>query len=295
MLRLIKETHVPFLRYRRKAYVFSIILIVAGVASLVLRGGPNYGIDFTGGALMQLHFDKPITTEDIRGALAKVGLERAVIQRLGGTDDFVIQMKGSEEEGIANLVVATLQENFPDNTLRVDRQEEVGPKIGKELQRRALLVVLAGMLVILGYIAFRFDFRFAVGSVVALVHDVVITVGILSMLNREMTIAIIAALLTVVGYSVNDSIIISDRIRENRKLMRGEPFDKIVNTGLNDTLSRTVMTGLTTILVLLSILIFGGEVIFDFALTLLIGVIVGTYSSIFIVAALVVEWVSRKQ
>ncbi|KPJ60474.1 MAG: hypothetical protein AMJ46_06830 [Latescibacteria bacterium DG_63] len=294
-MRLIKETHVPFLRYRRKAYVFSIILIVAGVASLVLRGGPNYGIDFTGGALMQLHFDKPITTEDIRGALAKVGLERAVIQRLGGTDDFVIQMKGSEEEGIANLVVATLQENFPDNTLRVDRQEEVGPKIGKELQRRALLVVLAGMLVILGYIAFRFDFRFAVGSVVALVHDVVITVGILSMLNREMTIAIIAALLTVVGYSVNDSIIISDRIRENRKLMRGEPFDKIVNTGLNDTLSRTVMTGLTTILVLLSILIFGGEVIFDFALTLLIGVIVGTYSSIFIVAALVVEWVSRKQ
>ena len=295
MLRLIKETHIEFIRHRRKAYVLSLILIAAGVASLIVRGGLNYGIDFTGGSLVQLHFEKPITTEDIRGSLAKVELERAVIQRLEGGDDFLIQMKGSATTRAGNLIITALREDFPGNLPRVDREEEVGPKIGAELQRRALLVILAGMLVILGYISLRFDFRFAVGAVVALVHDVIITIGVFSILNKEISIPIIAAILTVVGYSVNDSIIISDRIRENLKSMRGEFFEKIVNTGLNQVLSRTIITSLTTVLVLLSILMFGGKVIFDFALALLIGVIVGTYSSIFIVAAIVVEWGKRKK
>lgn len=294
MLRLIKETHIPFVQYRKKAYVFSVSLIVAGVVSLILRGGLNYGIDFTGGSLIQLHFEKPIKTEEIRNSLAKVELERAVIQRLGGGDDFLIQMKGSVETGVGSVIVSALKEDFPNNIPRVDREEEVGPKIGAELQRRALWVILAGMLVILGYISFRFDLKFAVGAVVALFHDVIITIGVFSILNKEITIPIIAAILTVVGYSVNDSIIISDRIRENLRLMRGEFFEKIVNTGLNQVLSRTIITSLTTILVLLSLLIFGGKVIFDFALALLIGVIVGTYSSIFIVAALVVDWGRKK-
>jgi len=295
MLRLIKETHIQFIKHRRKAYVLSVVLILAGVTSLVLRGGPNYGIDFMGGSLLQLHFEKPIVTEEIRNSLAKVGLERAVIQRLVGGNDFLIQIKGTAETGVANIIMSALKEDFPDNVPRVDREEEVGPKIGAELQRRALLVILAGMLVILAYISLRFDFRFAVGAVIALFHDVVVTIGVFSILNREVTIPIIAAILTVVGYSVNDSIIISDRIRENLKTMRGEPFEKIVNVGLNQVLSRTIITSLTTILVLLSVLIFGGKVIFDFALALLIGVLVGTYSSIFIVAAIVVEWGRRKK
>ena len=292
---MIKETHIQFIKHRRKAYVLSVVLILAGVTSLVLRGGPNYGIDFMGGSLLQLHFEKPIVTEEIRNSLAKVGLERAVIQRLVGGNDFLIQIKGTAETGVANIIMSALKEDFPDNVPRVDREEEVGPKIGAELQRRALLVILAGMLVILAYISLRFDFRFAVGAVIALFHDVVVTIGVFSILNREVTIPIIAAILTVVGYSVNDSIIISDRIRENLKTMRGEPFEKIVNVGLNQVLSRTIITSLTTILVLLSVLIFGGKVIFDFALALLIGVLVGTYSSIFIVAAIVVEWGRRKK
>lgn len=295
MLRLIKETHIQFIQHRRKAYILSAVLILAGIVSLALRGGPNYGIDFTGGSLLQLHFEKPIVTEEIRSSLGKVGLERAVIQRLVGANDFLIQMKGTAETGVTKTILSALKEDFPDNAPRVDREEEVGPKIGAELQRRALLVILGGMLVILGYISLRFDFRFAVGAVVALFHDVVVTIGIFSILHREVTIPIIAAILTVVGYSVNDSIIISDRIRENLKTMRGEPFEKIVNTGLNQVLSRTIITSLTTILVLLSVLVFGGKVIFDFALALLIGVIVGTYSSIFIVAAIVVEWGRRKK
>ncbi len=295
MLRLIKETHIEFIRHRRKAYVLSGCLILAGIISLIARGGPNYGIDFTGGSLLQLHFDNPIRTEEIRTSLAKVGLERAVIQKLEGGNDFLIQMKGTAETGIGNLIISSLAEDFPDNLPRVDREEEVGPKIGAELQRRALLVILAGMLVILAYISLRFDFRFAVGAVIALFHDVVITIGVFSILDKEVTIPIIAAVLTVVGYSVNDSIIISDRIRENSKSMRGDPFDRVVNTGLNQVLSRTIITSLTTSLVLLSLLLFGGKVIFDFALALLIGVIVGTYSSIFIVAALVVEWGRRRK
>lgn len=268
---------------------------MAGIVSLILRGGPNYGIDFTGGSLIQLHFEKPVRTENIRSSLAKVGLERAVIQRLVGENDFLIQIRGSAETGAGNIIISALKEDYPDNLPRIDREEEVGPKIGAELQRRALLVILAGMLVILGYISLRFDFKFAVGAVVALFHDVIITIGIFSMLNKEINIPIIAAILTVVGYSVNDSIIISDRIRENLKVMRGEFFEKIVNTGLNQVLSRTIITSLTTTLVLLSVLIFGGKVIFDFALALLIGVIVGTYSSIFIVAPIVVEWGRRKK
>ncbi len=295
MLRLIKETHIQFIKHRKKAYVLSVIFILVGVVSLVLRDGPNYGIDFTGGSLLQLHFNEPIRTEDIRNSLSRVGLERAVIQRLVGGDDFLIQMKGSAETGVGKIMISALEENFPNNLPRIDREEEVGPKIGAELQRRALLVILVGMLVILAYVSLRFDYRFAVGAVVALFHDVIVTIGIFSILNKEITIPIIAAILTVVGYSVNDSIIISDRIRENLKSMRGEPFEKIVNAGLNQVLSRTIITSLTTTLVLLSVLVFGGKVIFDFALALLIGVIVGTYSSVFIVAPIVVEWGRKRK
>ncbi len=295
MLRLIKETHIHFIKHRRKAYVLSTCFILVGIASLIVRGGPNYGIDFTGGSLLQLHFDKPISTEEIRGSLARVELEKAVIQKLMGGNDFLIQMKRSPETRMGNVIISILEEDFPDNLPRIDREEEVGPKIGAELQRKALWFILGGILVMLGYISFRFDFRFAVGAVVALIHDVVVTIGVFSLLNKEITIPIIAAILTVVGYSVNDSIIISDRIRENLKTMRGEVFENIVNTGLNQVLSRTIITSLTTILVLLSVLIFGGKVISDFAFALLIGVIVGTYSSIFIVAAIVVEWGRKKK
>lgn len=200
------------------------------------------------------------------------------------------EVEAGELKSLGGMIAEVVSSDFPKNPPRIDREETVGPAISRGLQIRALLVVLLGMVVILIYVSFRFSFRFAVGAVVALFHDVLITVGIFSLANKEITIPIIAALLTILGYSINDSIVVSDRIRENMKLMRREPFPVIVRSSINQTLSRTVVTSLTTLLVLIALVVFGGQVIRDFALALIIGVVIGTYSSIFILAPIVVEW-----
>jgi len=200
------------------------------------------------------------------------------------------ESEATELKSLGELVTEALIADFPQNPARVDRDELVGPAVSKGLQFRALLVVLLGMVVILVYVSFRFSFRWGVGAVVALFHDVLVTVGIFSLLNKEMTIPIIAALLTIVGYSINDSIVVADRIRENLKLMRREPFPVIVNSSINQTLSRTVITFLTTWLALIALFVLGGEVIRDFALALLIGCVAGTYSTVFMMSPIVVEW-----
>jgi preprotein translocase SecF subunit len=198
--------------------------------------------------------------------------------------------QSNEVSSIGGVIQKGFSEDYPDNSFRFDREEMVGPRISKALLGRAIWIVLLGMGVILIYVSFRFTFRFGVAAVVALFHDVLITLGMFSILDKEITIPIVAALLTIVGYSINDSIVVSDRIRENLRLMRKEPFPTIVNNSIIQTLSRTVITGITTILVLVILYFFGGEVIHDFAIALLVGVIVGTYSSIFVVAPIVVEW-----
>ncbi|KPJ53636.1 hypothetical protein AMJ39_03785 [candidate division TA06 bacterium DG_24] len=348
MLRILAGTHVNFIGHRRQAFVASAIVVAVGIISLIMHGGPNYGIDFTGGQLVHIRFEKPMTSDQVRASLARIGLAASELQRVREMDEFMIRLPieegapgalgyqpgaesaegegpsleeeaeqgggegsretapgeeggGVEGEGeapemmggvsdISSRIIAAVREDYPDNPVTLEREELIGPRIGKELQRRAIYAVLLGMAAILIYISFRFDFRFAVGAVIALFHDVLITVGIFSILNKEITIPVIAAVLTVVGYSINDSIVVSDRIRENIRTMRREAFDSMVNVSINQTLSRTVITSLTTLIVLFALFFFGGAVIHDFAFALLIGVLVGTYSSVFIVAPIVVEW-----
>ncbi len=427
MIQILKKTHLDFIGMRRKAFILSSILMLIGIVFLIIRGGLNYGIDFKGGTLIQLHFEKPISTGDIRKAMSEISNTKVQIQKFGTANDFLIKMpalesfvtdtagpniteasveiekgttksiilrasvsdlisgngviagveffidslgekgKGidmscidifdtSEEKVVANipvpewkpnsthkiyirakdtngnwgeikelrvkisaegliipeeisseeeekvisdkpiletsgfLIKSKLEEIFPDNPVRIDREEMVGPAVSRNLQWKALWVVLIGMAAILIYVSFRFTFRFGIGAVIALFHDIFITIGILSIMGKEFTIPIVAAILTIVGYSINDTIVISDRIRENLKHLRKEGFGEIINVSINQTLSRTIITSLTTFVALLVLFLFGGKVIHDFSFALLIGVIVGTYSSVFVVAPIVYEW-----
>lgn len=436
MLQIFKQTKYDFIGKRFIAYGASVAVLVIGLGSLAIRHGPNYGVDFTGGILLQIHFEKPISTDHIRGALGEMNLATAEIQRLGTASDFLIRMKGTEmaeagadtaaptvlmvsavpnptagaktitlkaevsDERSGNSVIDSVQyqinhsgrwvemsaaeafdkpledaivtipvegwkidstyvlsvrgrdraknwsqsfdvnvhasaagdtalpagfvrlvppaagvgvlgaapgpgeslkspgeklarllaAKYPDNPPRIDNEEVVGPKVGRELRTKAFWALVVGLGLIMVYVWFRFDFRFGAASVLSLAHDSLVTLGFMSLLNMEFTLQSVAVLLTIVGYSINDTIVVADRIRENRRLMRRESLANIVNASVNQTLSRTVITSLTVVLVLLFLFFLGGRVIHDFSLALLFGVFVGTYSSIFVVAAVVVDW-----
>jgi preprotein translocase SecF subunit len=293
MVRIFKNPKIPFIDWRYRAFIISGAIIVIGIISVIAHRGLNYGIDFTGGSLTEIHFDKDISIQDLRTSLSKIGLCEAIIQREKEANyNFLIRSKETKYKGkgIGKGIIETVAKDYPDNSPKILREEMVGAAISKDLQVKAIWVVLLGMIVILIYVSIRFTFRFGAAAVIALFHDVFITIGVLSLCNREFVSSTIAGLLTIIGYSINDSIVISDRVRENLKLMRGKLFPHIVNQSINDTLSRTIITSITTLVVLLALYFFGGRVLRDFALTLLIGVVVGTYSSVFVVAALVVEW-----
>lgn len=284
MIRIFKKPQINFIGVRRQAFILSGALILVGIISIFMHRGLRYGIDFTGGSLVELHFDTPIGVAGIREKLSEVGLEGATIQEERGTTyNYLIRTEPRENMG------AEIAQLFTPRPT-VESEQLIGPSISMQFRQRALGVIFLGMIVMLIYVSIRFTFRFGITAVVALIHDLLITIGILSLFNKEISISIIAALLTIIGYSINDSIVISDRVRENLKILRKDTFANIVNSSLNETLSRTIITSLTTLCVLTILLFFGGRIIYDFAFALLIGVIIGTYSSIFIVAALVVEW-----
>jgi len=283
-------TKFNFLGHRRGAFILSAALILIGIISLLVQGGPKLGIDFQGGILLQVQFEQPIAAESIRETLADMGLADAEIQHFGNGREAIIRTRGEGGEDLTGAIVNALNEANPTNQADVRRQELVGPKVGGELRKKASLAILYALLGILIYISLRFEFKFAVGAVAALVHDVLITLGMFSLTGRELTLPVIAAFLTVVGYSLNDTIVIYDRIREDRRKLYGKSFVEIVNTSLNESLSRTVVTSLTTLLVVLCLFFFGGAVIKDFAFALMVGVIVGTYSSLYVASPLVVEW-----
>ncbi|MBD3367086.1 MAG: protein translocase subunit SecF [Candidatus Eisenbacteria bacterium] len=289
-MEFVKDTHINFLGHRRAAFIFSLILIGVGVVSLLVQGGPKLGIDFQGGILLQVRFEKPIEAERIRDTLAGIGLGGAEIQHFGNDREAIIRVSEEDDVDLTSQIVEALNAENPDNNAEVRREELVGPKVGKELQSKATQAIIYALIGILIYISIRFEFRFAVGAVAALVHDVLITLGIFSMTGFEITLPVVAALLTIVGYSLNDTIVIYDRIREDKRKLYGRSFVEIVNTSLNESLSRTLVTSLTTLLVVLCLFIFGGEVIRDFAFALMVGVIIGTYSSIYVASPLVVEW-----
>jgi preprotein translocase subunit SecF len=294
MLRFFGDTHINFLGQRKLAYMISAGVIAIGLLSIVLHGGFKYGVDFQGGTLLQVRFEKPIEAQRIRETLAGIGIKDAEIQHFGEEREAIIRVrKAVEGVDVATPIIEALNAANPDNRAEVRRQEMVGPKVGSELRRQAVFAVLYAMVGILIYCWFRFEFKFSVGAVVALFHDVTITLGMISLTGREITLPIIAALLTIVGYSINDTIVVYDRIRENRRKMYGKSFVDIVNASVNETLSRTIITSLTVFLVVLALYFFGGEVIRDFSFALLVGVIVGTYSSIYIASALAVDWMLR--
>ena len=295
-MQFIKETHIDFIGKRRIAITISLILIFVGIVSLIMRGGPNYGIDFTGGTSMQLRFEKEVNIGDIRDILNSIGLGKAEIKEFGAKNEILIRIQQlSTTEDLSENVIKALSEKMSDNKLEIRMKEAVGPRIGSELRSAAIWAILASLGLILMYISWRFEFKFAVGAVVALFHDVMITLGIFSLLGLEISLAVVAAFLTIIGYSLNDTIVVFDRIRENLKVLRREEYVNVFNISINQTLSRTILTSMTTFVVVIILFLFGGEVIHNFSFAIVIGVIIGTYSSVFIASPVVVEWYLKKE
>lgn len=291
-MRLIGDTHIQFVARRRLFFLISGIMVLASIAIILLKGGFNYGVDFTGGSLIQVRFQRPVSTDAVRNALSAAGEAGAAIQR-DEAGDFLIRVKpraGSAGAGLSDRVRRQFEQTLAGNSFEILREETVGPHISKELQGKVLLAVLLGMAGILIYVSFRFDLRFGAGAILSLIHDTLITLGLVALFNREVTITTIAALLTMIGYSVNDTIVVSDRIREDIRKMRKEKFPDMVNLAINQVLNRTLVTSGTTLCVTLALLFLGAAAIKDFAFVMTVGIIVGTYSSIFVVANSVVEW-----
>lgn len=295
MLRLIHKTQIDFLGKRKIALTLSGSLIVIGMIATFIHGGPDYSIDFLGGTEIHIRFNAPPQIGEIRTSLGDVGFGNAEIKRFGAPQDILIRVE-QQESGteISQPILDALKTRFSDLSPVMLSVESVGPKIGSELRSAALMAVLISLVLILVYISIRFEFVYGIGAITALFHDVLITFGIFSILRYEISLSVVAAFLTIVGYSLNDTIVVFDRIRENVKKLRREKYDKILNLSINQSLSRTVVTSLTTLIVVAILYIYGGEVLRNFSFALLIGVIVGTYSSIFIATPVVAGWQARE-
>ena len=276
-------TNYNFMGKRKIAAFISMLLLLASIASLAIQG-LNFGIDFTGGTMIELAYEEEAQLNDIRTKLKQSGYDDAIVQNFGSVHEVLIRLPISGDKNmseLSNLVVASLQADH-ESEIDVRRVEFVGPQVGEELTEQGGLAMLYALIGILIYVAFRFEYRFAIGSVAALVHDVVLTLGIFSMFQLEFDLTVLAAILAIIGYSLNDTIVVFDRVRETFLRMRKGSSEEIVNRALNDTLSRILMTSITTLLVVTSLFVFGGEVIHAFSIALLLGIVIGTYSSIYI-------------
>jgi len=289
------KTHIDFMGQRKIALMFSAVLIIASITSLATRG-LNFGLDFTGGTLIEVGYPSAPNTNDVRENLANAGFD-SVVQTFGTATDIVVRIPpGDDEESNAELstrVLAALSQGV-EGEIEMRRVEFVGPQVGDELANQGILAVIYAMVGVFLYVMFRFQWRFSVGAVAALLHDIIISMGIISFVYIEFDLTVVAAILAVVGYSLNDTIVLFDRIRENFPRYRKRSPVEVVNTSINETLSRTLMTSTTTLMVLIALFIFGGEIIHGFAFTLIVGVIVGTYSSIYVAStALLMLGVSK--
>ena len=290
-MRFLSKTNINFISKQKFAGFISVFLIIAGIASLIMKGGPLLSIDFTGGLVAQIKFEQSVEVTELRTKLSEYGFKGAEIVEFGSPDEVLIktQISGSTAEISEKLTTAL------GDTFILRRVESVGPKIGKELQADALKAIGLALLLILIYIAFRFDRYYALGSVVAIIHDVLITLGVFSLLRYEINLSIVAAFLTIVGYSLNDTIVVFDRIRENIPKHRKKMLDDVVNVSLNETLNRTAITSLTTLMVVIILFIWGGEVINLFAFALIVGVFIGTYSSLFVASPVMAFFEKRSK
>jgi len=297
-MQFFKDTHYDFQGKRKIAYIFSGTLILIGIISLILHGGPKYSIDFLGGLSMRLQFAQPVSENEVRDALTKINLgssEVKTIREMGEKPEILIRLKESEPgKDIQQRVVTELREYFKTNSFELRAVDRVGPRIGGELRNAAIMSIIVTLILILIYLSWRFEFKFGVGAIVALFHDVTITIGAFSLLDLEISLAIIAALLTIVGFSINDTIVVFDRIRENLKKHSTLPLKDCINLSINETLSRTVITSGTVFVVVVSLFFFGGQVIHDFSFALIVGVFFGTYSSIYIASPILLEWQNQE-
>jgi preprotein translocase SecF subunit len=306
-MRIIKKTNIDFLGKTNITTLLSIFLISAGIISMVLNGGPKLSIDFKGGTLVAVNYTEPVNIEKIRSELSSVLIDgqsfnfsNAEIKYFGDESNIAVRIASMEEEPeqFSKKFSDKLASIFP-NLVPVDKNnfilsvEKVGPKVGAELSSDALMAILSALLLILIYVSVRFEFKYAVGAIAALVHDVLITIGVFSILGYEISLAVIAAFLTIVGYSLNDTIVIFDRVRENVKTTKNAPMKNIINQSINESLSRTIITSLTTFFVVLILFLFGGEVIHTFSFAMIVGVLIGTYSSIFVASPVVIKMDSK--
>jgi len=299
MIQILHDTHINFMKYRRYFYIFSLAVMLATVAWLVAHGGPRWSVDFTGGTLMQVQTTKVVPADHVRRALDEAGYRGAEIQASGDGTEFLVRLRAQDEKKDPFIDMKRQLDTIePGSDVQLRRVEAVGPKIGEELRSKALWAVLLSLGAILFYVGIRYEFKFALGAVIALFHDVFAALGVICFLNREVSLTVIAALLTLAGYSINDTIVVFDRIRERSKQLHKLSHEEMMNTAMNETLSRTIITSLTVFLATLALYLFGGEVINDFALCMLAGVVFGTYSSIYVASGLALDiwmWLDRKK
>lgn len=295
-MEFLTNTNINFIAKTKFSFVLSILLILGGMVSLIAHGGPHLSIDFTGGTILQVKINPAPEISTVRDVLEAAGFEGLQVQDFGSADEFLITMPRIADGDLdaASAMKNALDAGLSDAKVEMRREESVGPKIGGELKTAAMNSVVAALVLIVLYITVRFIFRYGIAAIIALIHDVVITMGVFSLLNKEISLSIIAAFLTIIGYSLNDTIVVFDRIRENMKLRRKESYRDVINRSINETLSRTLITSMTTLMVAGTLYAVGGPVIHDFAFALTFGVFIGTYSSIFIASPVLVWWHGRQ-
>jgi preprotein translocase subunit SecF len=298
MFELFGKTNIDFIGKRQYAFVLSAALVLLGVITVVqiARGRANTGIDFAGGTAVQLQFEQPVHLDEARALLEREGFPDAELQEFTDGNKLLVRVKTHTtiQEKTADRLVEVFRKGFASNAFVIDSTTEIGPTVGAKLQRDAVKAITIAMIGIVLYIAFRFEFRFGVAAAVATLHDVLAVLGIVWLSGKEINLLIVTALLTVAGYSLTDTVVVFDRIRENLRTRRRDPLEHVINQGVNQVLSRTIVVSLTTCFALVALLFFGGEVLHDFSFALLLGVVIGTYSSIFVASPLLLLWPGAK-
>jgi preprotein translocase subunit SecF len=293
-MELLGKTNIDFIGMRKVSFIISGIIALIGIIGIIqiARGAANMGIDFSGGTAMQLKFAQPVTTQAAREALAREGLKEVDLQEIKDGNKLLIKMRKSTigTGKVADTVQDILKKEFPANPFTVESSTEIGPSIGEKLKSDTLMAVALSMLGIILYIAWRFDFKFGVGAVIATMHDVLAIIAVFFVMHKEVNLLLITAVLTIAGYSLTDTVVVFDRIRENLHKSLKDPITQVFNRSINEVLSRTIVTSFTVFMAACSLFLFGGEVIHDFAFALLVGVLVGTYSSIFVASPIVALW-----
>lgn len=290
-MRFLQTTNIDFMKYRRLFFLLSLSLIVIGMVAFFLRGKSLFGIDFTGGTLVRYKFQKIVDVGDVRRALERGGLAKSIIQSYDGGKGILIRTSGEKRKEIEKIIDSNFSSSLPE----IVEERTVGPVVGEMMKKKALLAVVFAMIGTLIYIAWRFQFRFGLSAIICIIHDVLFTLGIFALTGTEISLPVIAAFLTIAGYSLNDTIVVFDRIRENLKTSGKRALYSVINDSINQTLPRTIITSLTTLLAVMALLFFGGAVIRDFAFAMAVGIVVGTYSSVYIASPLLVEMARRQR